>query len=56
MEQIAEISLTFFGGHGAMALVAAWWGIWHILAGVAVARFFTYQDGRRVAALREQGA
>jgi BASS family bile acid:Na+ symporter len=47
---------TFFGGHGAMALVAAWWGIWHILAGVAVARFFTYQDGRQVAALREQGA
>lgn len=47
---------TFFGGHGAMALVAAWWGIWYILAGVAVARFFTYQDGRRVAELRVQGA
>jgi bile acid:Na+ symporter, BASS family len=27
----------FFGGLGGMALIAAWWGIWHILAGLAVA-------------------
>jgi bile acid:Na+ symporter, BASS family len=27
----------FFGGLGGMALVAAWWGIWHIIAGLTVA-------------------
>ena len=46
---------TFFGGHGGMALVAAWWGIWHILAGVAVARLFSYQERRRFPTLQEQG-
>lgn len=46
---------TFFGGHGGMALVAAWWGIWHILAGVFMVRLFSYQEGRRVLALQEQG-
>ncbi len=46
---------TFFGGHGGMALVAAWWGIWHIMAGVAVARLFSYQDSRRFSTLQEQG-
>lgn len=28
---------SFFGGLGGMALVAAWWGIWDIVAGLAVA-------------------
>lgn len=28
---------AFFGGLGGMALVAAWWGVWHLLAGFAVA-------------------
>jgi bile acid:Na+ symporter, BASS family len=28
---------SFFGGLGGMALVAAWWGIWHILAGLGLA-------------------
>lgn len=27
---------TFFGGLGGMALVAAWWGIWHMASGMAV--------------------
>lgn len=27
----------FFGGLGGMALIAAWWGIWHLIAGLAVA-------------------
>lgn len=30
----------FFEGMGGMALVAAWWGIWHILSGLAVALFW----------------
>ncbi|HTF17720.1 MAG TPA: bile acid:sodium symporter, partial [Chryseolinea sp.] len=28
---------TFFGGNGPMALVAAWWGIWHLISGFAFA-------------------
>jgi bile acid:Na+ symporter, BASS family len=28
---------AFFDGLGGMALVAAWWGIWHLLAGLAIA-------------------
>jgi bile acid:Na+ symporter, BASS family len=31
----------FFGGLGGMALVAAWWGIWHIIAGLTVATFWS---------------
>lgn len=29
--------MTFFKGNGGMALIAAWWGIWHIISGVALA-------------------
>ncbi len=28
---------SFFGGLGGMALVAAWWGVWDIIAGLIVA-------------------
>jgi BASS family bile acid:Na+ symporter len=28
---------NFFDGLGGMAIVAAWWGIWHIIAGLSVA-------------------
>jgi len=44
---------TFFGGHGGMALVAAWWGIWHLLAGFAMTRLFSYQGKRRLLTLQE---
>ncbi len=30
---------TFFNGNGAMALVAAWWGIWHLVSGFTFAYF-----------------
>lgn len=31
---------TYFSGLGGMALVAAWWGIWDIIAALAVARWW----------------
>ncbi len=31
---------SFFDGLGGMAIVAAWWGIWHIIAGLSVASFW----------------
>ncbi|RHX84646.1 bile acid:sodium symporter family protein [Leptospira stimsonii] len=30
----------FFGGLGGMALVAAWWGVWHIISGLTLAKIF----------------
>lgn len=32
---------TFFGGLGGMALVAGWWGIWHVVAGLTLASFWS---------------
>jgi bile acid:Na+ symporter, BASS family len=32
---------NFFDGNGGMALVAAWWGIWHIVAGLALAHYWS---------------
>jgi BASS family bile acid:Na+ symporter len=46
---------TFFAGHGGMALVAAWWGIWHIVAGSVVAGLFSYQDRQRFVTPQGQG-
>jgi BASS family bile acid:Na+ symporter len=30
---------SFFDGLGGMAIVAAWWGIWHIVSGLAIATY-----------------
>ena len=32
---------SFFDGLGGMAIVAAWWGIWHIIAGLSLAYFWS---------------
>lgn len=32
---------NFFDGSGPMALIAAWWGVWHIIAGGALATFWS---------------
>lgn len=32
---------NFFDGLGGMAIIAAWWGIWHIIAGLAVSLFWS---------------
>lgn len=31
---------SFFNGLGGMAIVVAWWGVWHIIAGLATAGIF----------------
>jgi bile acid:Na+ symporter, BASS family len=45
------IVFAFFGGLGGMAIVAAWWGIWDIVAGLAVATWWARHapDRERVA-------
>jgi BASS family bile acid:Na+ symporter len=32
---------NFFDGLGGMAIVAAWWGIWHIVTGLGLALFWS---------------
>lgn len=32
---------NFFDGLGGMAIVAAWWGIWHIVAGLSLATYWS---------------
>lgn len=32
---------SFFEGLGGMAIVAAWWGIWHIISGLSIAYFWS---------------
>lgn len=36
------IIFSVFNGQGGMALIAAWWGIWHIISGFIVSQFFAY--------------
>jgi BASS family bile acid:Na+ symporter len=31
---------NFFGGLGGMAIIAAWWGIWHLLVGMSLATWW----------------
>lgn len=40
---------TYFDGLGGMALVAAWWGIWDIIAGLAVAQWWKVRSRSRSA-------
>ncbi|MFE6997694.1 bile acid:sodium symporter family protein [Microbacterium sp. NPDC057659] len=41
------IVFTFFGGLGGMAVVAGWWGIWDIIAGLIVAALWAAHTKRR---------
>lgn len=34
----------FFDGLGGMAIVAAWWGIWHIISGLSIAYFWSRKE------------
>lgn len=38
--------LNFFDGLGGMAIVAAWWGVWHLIAGMALATWFRRRDAK----------
>jgi BASS family bile acid:Na+ symporter len=41
---------TFFGGLGGMAIVAAWWGIWHVIAGMTLATWWSRRPPATAAA------
>jgi BASS family bile acid:Na+ symporter len=40
---------NFFNGLGGMAIVTAWWGIWHIVAGMTLATFWRRRIPRAAA-------
>jgi len=43
---------TFFGGLGGMAIVAGWWGIWDIIAGLIVAALWARHTKRRTGSVK----
>lgn len=43
---------TFFGGLGGMAIVAGWWGIWDIIAGLIVAGLWARHTKRRTGSVK----
>lgn len=40
------IIFTFFDGNGGMAMVAAWWGVWHLVAGSLTSFLFSRRSAR----------
>jgi BASS family bile acid:Na+ symporter len=46
---------TFMGGLGGMAVTAAWWGIWHILAGLTLAYFWSRRSGKSLLEAPSEG-
>lgn len=36
----------FFGGLGGMALIAAWWGVWHLISGLVLALWWAQMDSK----------
>ena len=47
---------SFFDGLGGMAIVAAWWGIWHILSGLSLAYFWNRTPDLAVAEATESNS
>lgn len=41
---------NFFDGLGGMAIVTAWWGIWHLISGLSIATWWSRRDPLRVRA------
>ncbi|WP_462253641.1 bile acid:sodium symporter family protein [Ekhidna sp.] len=46
---------SFFEGLGGMAIVAAWWGIWHIISGLSLAYFWSRNTELSTANAAESG-
>jgi BASS family bile acid:Na+ symporter len=40
---------NFFDGLGGMAMIAAWWGVWHICAGLTLSSFWSRREPVRAA-------
>ena len=40
------VIFSFFNGNGGMAILAAWWGIWHIVSGLGLS--FYWRNQKRI--------
>jgi len=47
---------NLFNGLGGMAIITAWWGIWHIVSGLALALYWSKRDPRQAALAQTGGA
>ncbi len=43
------IIFNFFDGLGGMAIITAWWGIWHLISGFIVSQLFSWQHRKMMA-------
>ena len=43
---------AFFGGLGGMAIVAGWWGVWDIIAGLVLASLWAAHTKRRTGSIK----
>ena len=50
------LTFAFFGGLGGMAIVVAWWGIWHLIAGMTLAQWWARRDPESSVAAAPAGA
>ena len=41
---------NFFGGLGGLAIVTAWWGVWHLISGLTVATWWSRRNPQPAAA------
>jgi len=44
---------NFFNGLGGMALIAAWWGVWHLISGFTIAMWWQYRGLEEAVEIRE---
>ena len=47
---------NFFGGLGGMAIVAAFWGIWHIISGLTLAMIWSRKNPVDTVPIQEASA
>ena len=47
---------NFFGGLGGMAIVAAFWGIWHIISGLTLAMIWSRKNPVETVPIQEASA
>ncbi|MEM9819780.1 MAG: bile acid:sodium symporter family protein [Bacteroidota bacterium] len=45
---------NFFDGLGGMAMIAAWWGIWHLISGFSLATWWSYRNPPEEVPVREK--
>ncbi|MDB5226612.1 MAG: Bile acid:sodium symporter [Bacteroidota bacterium] len=42
------LAFTFFKGLGGMVLILAWWGIWHLIAGISLAYYWNKKSPQNI--------